>query len=322
MRTYIVAELGINHNGDIDICRNMIASAKACGADAVKLQILTPRLISSVPWLIKAQEKAQFRFEEYQEIIRYARSIGIDIFASTGDIESARLFSRLGLTRIKISSSNLKNWPLHDFVADLGIPVILSTGDSFLSEVVKVVEFYRSRRIDISLTHCISRYPAKPEETCLKVIPFFKDMFGIKVGFSDHTPGVLTSVIAVALGAEIIEKHFTLDKSMEGPDQHFSLDPAELSLLVSQVRQTEQLLQDPYDYYFKSLNVDESIIRRSIIFTEDKPEGYQIKKEDIIVGRPICHSPNEIDPSDYTRVIGAVLKRPIKPFEPLQFSHI
>ena len=322
MSVFIVAELGINHNGNLDICKKMVESAKECRADAVKLQLLTPKLISSSPWLIEAQQKAKLTYEEYAEVKRFAESIGVRIFSSIGDVESFKMFKLLGFNRVKISSSNLNNWPLHEMVAELGLSVIVATGDAFLPEIARVVAFYKSSGINLALTHCISHYPTKPEETFLRAIPYLKDAFGVTVGFSDHTKGTLTSVAAVALGAEIIEKHFTLDKEMKGPDQQFSLNPEEFSLLVSQIRETENTMGSPHEYFFQKVGKEESIIRRAIVFTHDKSAGHVISAEDIFVGRPKYHCDTEIDPFDYKKVIDKRLTKDIGAFEPLTYEHI
>lgn len=322
MNTFIVAELGINHNGDLNICKKMVESAKECGVDAVKLQLLSPMLISSVPWLIEAQQRAKLSEEEFREVKEFAESIDIEIFSSIGDVESFNLFKLLAFKRVKISSSNLNNLPLHEMVVELGLPVILSTGDAFLPEIAKVVTFYRSRGINLSLTHCISHYPAKPEETVLKAIPYLKNAFGISVGFSDHTDDTLASIVAVALGAEIIEKHFTLDKEMEGPDHNFSLDPKGLSLLVSQIRMTEKTLGSPHEYFLQGIGKEESIIRRAIVFAHNMSAGNVIGVEDILIARPKFHCVKEIHPFDYRKVVGSRLIMDIGAFEPLTYNHI
>lgn len=321
MGVYIVAEIGLNHNGDIEICKQMINKAKESGADAVKLQIITPKIVSKIPWLVEAQERCMFTFDEYLHLKQHAYTVGIDIFASFADVNAIQSYQDLGFTKIKVSSSNLKNWPLHNHIASLNHPVILSTGDSYLSEVVRVIEFYRSKKIETSLTYCVSQYPTPPEMVMLKTIPFFKQLFNIPIGFSDHTEGTITSVLAVAMGAEIIEKHFTLDKKMEGPDHHFSLDPHELAQLTSQIRMSEKMLGDPTEHYYKNIDLEKSFIRRSIIFKEDKLPGYVIKEKDILVSRPIYHSDNEIPPENYKSLIGCQLQKKICGFEPLEYSH-
>ena len=300
----------------------MIRSAKKCGANSVKLQILTPELISSTPWIIDAQKKAQLTYDEYLEIKKFAEKMDIEIFSSIGDIESFQLFKRLKFKKVKISSSNLNNFQLHEKICDLECPVILSTGDARLSEIKRTVDFYKTKNIDISVTHCIPKYPTKLENTYLKTIPYLKKTFNIPIGFSDHTRGVLASIVAVALGATIIEKHFTIDNNMPGPDHHFSLNPDEFSLLVDRIRETEKTLGNP-DEYFKNINKKkESNVRRAIVFIKNKKAGYKIKLEDVIIARPKKHSKNEIDPFDYKEVIGKKLKKNINAFEPIEFDHI
>lgn len=319
-KTFVIAELGINHNGSIDLCKKMIESAKKNGADAVKLQIMNLDYSTSTPLFF--QKKAKFSIQQYQEIKSFAEKTGIEIFSSVGDVVALKTFREVGFNKIKISSSNLRNWPLHKLIAQMQIPIILSTGESYLSEIIQVVEFYKQQSVDISLLYCVSQYPAEYDKICLQSIPYYKKIFDIDIGYSDHTIGSLSSLLAVSLGGSIIEKHFTLDKKMEGPDHHFSMDGNDLSKLVHDIRITERMLKSPTDYYFDKIDFNYSVIRRSIIFPNDKPQGYAIKLNDIYVGRPKFHTDNEIDPSDFEKIEGKILSKKINAFEPLEFSHL
>ena len=320
---FIIAELGINHNGNVSICKEMIRSAKQCRADAVKLQLLSPKLISADPYLIKVQEASVFNYSECMELIDYAQDIGIELFSSIGDVESFKLFKRLKLKRVKLSSSNLNNYPLHELVAKLKLPVILSTGDATWSEIERIVKYYNSSGIDVSIMHCISDYPTKLKDTYLNVIPYFAGKLKVPVGFSDHTEGVLTSVAAVALGAVMIEKHFTLDKSMEGPDHQFSMNDKEFELLVDQIRETEKMMGSAKSLF--GLRSGESRlkskVRRSIVFKEKKEAGYTIKEKDVLVARPIWHTDDEVNTYDYKMIIGKRLSKSINAFEPISHSN-
>ncbi len=320
---YIIAELGINHNGNVSICKELIRSAKQCGVDSVKLQLLSPKLISADPYLIKVQEASIFNYSEWIQIIDYAQNIGIELFSSIGDVESFKLFKKLKLKRVKLSSSNLNNYPLHELVAKLRLPVILSTGDGTWTEIEKVVEYYNSLNIDISIMHCISNYPTKSRDTYLNVIPYLSRKLKVPVGFSDHTEGVLASVVAVALGAVIIEKHLTLDKNMKGPDHKSSLNVNEFKLLVNEIRETEKMKGDTNKLLQKRKGSSkiQSKIRRSIVLKEKKEAGYIIMKKDILVARPVCHVDNEICPHDYKMIIGKCLSKTIKAFEPICHNH-
>lgn len=321
MKTFIVAELGINHNGNLDICKKMIESAKKCGADAVKIQLVQPRYISAVPWLVKVQEETSLPLKDLFKAREHAERLGIEMFSSIGEVKSIKTFKKLDFKKVKISSSNLKNLPLHEEVVKLGLPVLVSTGDAFLSEIAKVVDFYKSKGADLTLLHCIAHYPTKAEEMFLRTIPYLKRTFAVPVGFSDHSEGILSSVAAVVIGAEVIEKHFTLDKKMKGPDHHFSLNPKELCSLVKQIRQTEASLGSSKDYFCK-LKGWKSLVRRAIIFTQDKKAGYIVKARDLFIARPKFYCTNEIDAFDYKKIIGKKLIKAIKAFDPLTFDHV
>lgn len=321
--TFIIAEIGINHNGDYEICREMLRVAKDVGADAAKLQLLTPTIISANESLIRAQENATLTLSEYRNLIKYANAIDLELFSSIGDIESYKIFEELGFSRAKISSSNLNNYQLHEKVAELKIPVVVSSGDATIAEILTLVDFYRSRSVDISLLHCISNYPAKGQDANISVIPFLKQLTTIPIGYSDHVEGSLASVTAVALGAQIIEKHFTLDKGLEGPDHGFSADPIELSNLIQNIRSVECMLGDADQYfmYMQNCRKAQSLVRRAIVFTSDKPKGYSIEEADIVIARPTHHTIDEIMTIDYKKILGMELKQNIKRFDPLSFHH-
>ena len=176
----------------------MIKEAEKCGADSVKLQINNPEIITSKSWVINAQKKANFTLDEYLEIKKYAIKSGIHIFSSAGDIKSLQIFKKLNFDKIKISSSNLRNMPLHEEVAELGIPVVLSTGDSYLNELTRIVKFYKSNKVKISLLHCISNYPANVSDTYLRSIPFLKDLFDIQINVMAKTSILLGRLIMCA----------------------------------------------------------------------------------------------------------------------------
>jgi N,N'-diacetyllegionaminate synthase len=321
MKTHIIAELGINHNGDINLCKKMITEAKKCGANSVKLQILKPRNISSDPNLIKAQESASFKEGEIFELNQFCKKNNIEIFSSVGDIESLKLFKKFNYSKIKLSSSNLNNWQLHEEVVKLKIPVIASVGDASFDEIETVVNFYTGKKINISIMHCIPDYPTKIEDTHLNMIPFLKDSFQIPVGFSDHSTIPEISILSIAYGATIIEKHFTLDKSMSGPDHHFSLNPEEFKLLVSGIKVAEKAGGNIFEY-FKKVKEKKSLVRRSIVFNKSRKKGHIIKQKDIIIARPKYYSRLAIDPLFYKKIIGLSLNKNLKSFEPIKYEDV
>jgi N,N'-diacetyllegionaminate synthase len=299
----------------------MAMAAKKCGADAVKLRILKPKNISDDINLINAQESASLKEKDIFEVNNFCKKIGIDIFSSVGDVDSLDLFKKFNYSKIKLSSSNLNNWQLHEKVARLKIPVILSVGDAFFDEIQTVVNFYIRKKIKISVMHCISDYPAKIDNIHLNLIPFFKKFFQVPVGFSDHSLGTEASIISVAYGATVVEKHFTLDKSMNGPDHHFSLNPEEFKLLVSGIRFAEKATGNVCEY-FRKLKDKKSIVRRLIVSKRDIKKGNKIKENDILIARPKYQSNLAINPFFYKKIIGLTLNKDLKRFEPIKYEDV
>ncbi len=322
MRTFIIAELGINHDGDPSLCKEMVLAAKRCGADAVKLQINNPKNISSDPWLINVQEKTRLTLGQMQEIAEFASEHDIELFSSVGDTTALDDFMKLGFRRIKISSSNLLNAQLHERVSVLGIPVILSVGDADIGSIQKVVGIYLKQNAEIALLHCVPQYPTPIESSALGSIEYLKQVSGKVIGFSDHTIGYKAASLAVAAGAEIVEKHFTMDKKREGPDHGFSADPDEFLALVREIRETERIMGDPGELYSVSGDRTRSLVRRAIVFRTTLQAGYRIQESDMLIARPRRQVREAINPLDYRMVIGEVLIREIKPFEALTHNHI
>ena len=322
MKTFIIAELGINHNGDVVNCGKMISAAKDAGADAVKLQINNPRNISADPWLIGVQEKTRLSLGDLRAIGDYAAGVGIELFSSIGDVDAVDLFVKLEFPRVKISSSNALNLPLHERVTSLGIPVFLSIGDADIESIRRVVAFYKDNEISLTLLHCIPKYPTPRNACTLSAISYLRTELDLPIGFSDHTIGSDIAPRAVLAGATTIEKHFTLDKRQEGPDHSFSADPCEFRLMVEGIREAEALMGDARDLYDQSRDHSGSLVRRAIVFRQHRDAGHVITAEDILVARPKTQNPAAINPLNYHDVVGSVLCKPIQPFEALTEDHI
>jgi pseudaminic acid synthase len=258
-RTFIVAELSANHNHDIGIALKTIKAAKDSGADAVKLQTYTAdtmtidcdneyfQIKQGTLWdgmtLYELYKQAYTPWEWHKELFEYAHSIGIEIFSTPFDTTAVDFLETLDNPIYKIASFEITDVPLIEYAASKMKPVVISTGIATLEEITDAVEVCRnSGNNDITLLKCTSAYPAPLEEANLFTIPDMKIKFNVNVGLSDHTMGVTSAIAAVALGAEIIEKHFILDRKMGGPDASFSMEPDELSKMVEQIRMVEQVL--------------------------------------------------------------------------------
>ena len=253
--TYVVAEIGINHNGDLDIARQLMDVAVAAGCDAVKFQKRTPEICVPVeqqgmmretPWgtmtYLEYKERIEFGHAEYDEIAAYALELGIDWFASPWDVPSVAFLDDLDVCCHKIASASVTDVEVLDAVNRSGRPVILSTGMSTVEQIGDAVA--RLDAVPLALTHATSTYPCPPEQLNLRVMDTLRDEFGVPVGYSGHETGLATTVAAVALGACIVERHITLDRAMWGTDHAASVEPGGLNRLVRDIRVLESALGD------------------------------------------------------------------------------
>lgn len=253
--TYIIAEIGINHNGDIDVAEKMIYAAKKAGVDAVKFQKRTPLLcvppeernkMRETPWgyitYLEYREHVEFGIEEYTRINELCKSLDIDWFASVWDEESVDFLEQFDPIAYKVPSASLTDTTLVDKLNATGRPIILSTGMSTMEEIRKSVSHFDIDRL--AITHATSAYPCKPEELNLRMVQTLANEFDCPVGYSGHETGLVPSAVAVGLGAQIIERHFTLDRAMWGTDQSASVEPGGMERLVKYIRVTEKALGD------------------------------------------------------------------------------
>lgn len=261
--TYFVAEIGINHNGDLATAKQMIDAAKKYGADAVKFQKRTPELcvppeqqlqMRETPWgyisYLDYRYKVEFGVEEYTEINRYCREIGIAWFSSVWDIPSVEFIEQFNPICYKIPSASLTDHELLRKLKSLRKPVILSTGMSTMEQIKEAVDVLGTNQLLI--THTTSTYPCEPEELNLRAIQTLRDAFPVPIGYSGHEVGLIPSVIATALGACLIERHITLDRAMWGTDQAASVEPGGIERLVKYLRVTEQALGDGVKRVYES----------------------------------------------------------------------
>lgn len=257
---YVIAEIGHNHQGKVDLCKEMIKAAKDCGASAVKLQkrdnktLYSPEYYNSPynsenafgPTYGQHREALEFGWDEYQDLQGYAASVGITFFATAFDIPSADFLHELGVPAFKIASGDLTNRPLLEHVAQFKKPTIISTGGAKdLSEVYAAEAVFAERRCPLAILQCTSGYPARFEELNLEVINTYRFAFPTHViGYSGHENGIAMAPVAYALGALIIEKHFTLDRTMKGTDQAMSLEPRGLKSMVRDLKRVRLAMGD------------------------------------------------------------------------------
>lgn len=290
-QVYIIAEAGINHNGDFETAAKMVQAAAACGANAIKFQaFITEKLfnIKKTPAdLVEKFKRWELSKKELEELKQIADKEGIDFLATPFDEESLEFLVSLGVPAIKIASGDLDNFFLLKKAASSGLPIYLSTGAANLWEVARAFfELKKWGAKNVILMHCVSSYPADFEELNLKVIQTYANAFKCEVGFSDHTQGILAPLLAVALGATVIEKHFTLDRNLPGPDQILSLEPEEMAQLVQAIRDTEKALGDGVKRIMPSEEASRLMGKRALYFSKDMKAGETITEENIIALRP------------------------------------
>ncbi|MEJ5203401.1 MAG: N-acetylneuraminate synthase family protein, partial [Anaerolineales bacterium] len=253
--TYVVAEIGINHNGDLDIAKRMIKAAKETGVDAVKFQKRTPELcvppeqrnvMRETPWgyisYLDYRRKIEFGEQEYDEIDRYCKELGIDWFVSVWDESAVDFMEKYQPIAYKVPSAALTDHSLLRHLRRTGRPLILSTGMSTMEQIRKAIEVIGLEGVVIC--HTTSAYPCDPDELNLRMIQTLKSEYDCPIGYSGHEVGLIPSVVAVALGACLVERHFTLDRAMWGSDQAASVEPGGFERLVKYIRVTEMALGD------------------------------------------------------------------------------
>jgi N,N'-diacetyllegionaminate synthase len=300
-KCYIIAEIGLNHNGSVELAKKMIDEAVLAGVQAVKLQSYKKGRLSSkvrsaryYEELVDTQESIANLFDkislnknETKEVFEYAKGKGITIFSTPFDTESLDLLEEIDCPAYKISSMDIVNVPLIRRVAQTKKPIIISTGMSELSDIQNAVDAVLfENNTNIILLHCVSAYPCSAESANIKMINRLKSTFDCIVGYSDHTTGIDISLAAVAIGAHVIEKHYTFDKNMDGPDHNFSLVPVELSELVRSVSRIELSLHDyGYGILPSEMNTAQNF-RRSLFFRIDMSRGQRITYDNIEIKSP------------------------------------
>ena len=242
--TFIIAEIGINHNGDMKTAKKLILEAKKSGADAIKLQTyITEQRVPKDHAVFDILKKCELSFKNQEELFNYSKEINIIPFSTPFDEESLMFLESIECSIYKIASFDTVNHNLLSQVAKLKRPVIISTGMTNFSELKEVLNIFKD--IDIALMHCVSSYPLKNTDSDLSVIKTLLNLNAGPVGYSDHSLGIEVPVLAVAAGAKLIEKHFTLNRKEKGPDHSLSADPRTLSKLVQEIRKIEEIFGNP-----------------------------------------------------------------------------
>jgi N,N'-diacetyllegionaminate synthase len=305
VKTLIVAEAGVNHNGDPRLAHQLIDVAADAGADKVKFQTFSAdRLVTTTAGKAEYQRQAGPGPEESQhamlrrlelsremhvELIEHCRARGIGFFSTAFDGVSVRLLAELGADCFKIPSGEVTNLPYLRLVGSYGKPVMLSTGMCTLDEIgaaLGVLERSGTARDRITVLHCTTEYPAPLDEVNLRAMLTIRDTFGLRVGYSDHTLGIEVAVAAVALGATVIEKHFTLDRRMPGPDHRASVEPAELTAMVAAIRNIERALGDGLKRPSASEERNIPSARKSLVAARAISKGETLTEENVAVKRP------------------------------------
>lgn len=298
---FIIAEAGVNHNGRLEMARQLVDVAVQAGADAVKFQtfkaesLVTKRAdkagyqkdtTGTEESQYEMIKKLELSEEDFKDLFAYAREKGIIFLSSPFDKGSVDLLDALGVPAYKIPSGEITNFSLLRYIARKKKPIILSTGMSTLGEIGEALEVIRKVGTEeIILLHCITNYPAKIEDMNLKVMETLINVFNLPVGLSDHTLGVTVPIAAVALGACVIEKHFTLDTNLPGPDHRASLEPDELKQMVRAIRDVERAKGDGVKKPTKEEEENKKAVRRSIVARVDIPEGAALTEEMLDVKR-------------------------------------
>ncbi|WP_233546018.1 pseudaminic acid synthase [Salinibius halmophilus] len=332
-KPYIIAEMSANHNGKIETAFQIIESAKRAGADAVKLQTYTPDTItlkSDQPdfmierglWAGKAlyelYEEAHTPWEWHKPLFEHARKVGITIFSSPFDSTAVDLLEDLNTPAYKIASFEAVDLPLIRYVASTGKPMIISTGMANVEEIEEAITTAKEAGCrQLAILHCVSGYPAPAADYNLRTIPDMIDRFGLITGLSDHTLDNTTAITSVALGASIIEKHFTLDRTGGGPDDSFSLEPSELKALCRDAKTAWQAL-GKVDYGRKASEQGNVKFRRSLYFVRNIRAGELVAKDDVRSVRPgFGLAPKYID-----EVIGSRLIKDVKLFQRVSWDDL
>lgn len=337
-RVLIIAEAGVNHNGSIEIAKQMVDKAVEAGVDIIKFQTFkSEKLVSKAARQAEYQQrnigkqgegqlemlkKLELSKQDHEELIAYCNKKGIRFFSTAFDMESIDYLHSLNMGLWKIPSGEITNYPYLRKIASYGEPIILSTGMCELSDIKAAVnvinEFWPTANgqqptADITILHCNTEYPTPYQDVNLKAMFEIAETFKVKFGYSDHTQGIEVPIAAVALGASVIEKHFTLDKTMEGPDHKASLEPEELKAMVQAIRHIEQALGTGHKTISESERKNIEIARKSIVAACPIKAGELLTEDNLTVKRP----GTGISPMRWNEVVGTFAVKDFEEEEPI-----
>lgn len=320
-KVFIIAEAGVNHNGDIALAKRLIDEGAKAGVDAVKFQTFKAETLVS-----KSAKKAEYQknttnveesqfemlkkleldYGVHEELMSYAQNKGVMFLSSAFDLESIDLLTDLGISLFKVPSGEITNLPYLRKIAQTGKQVVLSTGMSTLADIEKALEVLRENGAqDITVLHCNTEYPTPMKDVNLRAMNSIQNAFKVPVGYSDHTIGIEIPIAAVALGAEMIEKHFTLDKTMEGPDHKASLEPEELKAMVDAIRNIEVALGHGVKQLSESEKKNMTIARKSLVAKNNISIGEVFSEDNLTIKRP----GTGLSPMEWDNVIGTISRK-------------
>lgn len=333
-RLFIVAEVGVNHNGDLDTAFRLIDAAIEAGCDAVKFQTWITEKVYSREKSIKPEyqmratdaEESEFdtiknlelSFADFERIKAYCDERDVLVFSTPDETDSADFLTSLDLGLIKTASQDVTNIPFLKYVAGLGMPVLFSTGACTLAELAAGVEAIASATDEIIILHCVSSYPAPMDQMNLAMIPNLATTFGYPVGFSDHTTGNEAAIAAVALGARVFEKHLTLNRDMDGPDHQASLDPEQMKSYCAALRATRSALGDGVKKIMPCEADVRAAFSRFIVTARDLAAGHILTQDDVLFKKTV----SGIMPKHLELLIGSRLARAVAADTPIDWSMV
>ena len=330
---YVIAEVGVNHNGNAELAHKMIDAAKDAGADAVKFQTYkTDALITANTKKADYQtgttgegtqdamlRKLELPQEVFAELATHCRKVGVDFMSTAFDSASLEAVAKLNPVCLKWPSGELTNSLLLQQAAQYNLPILLSTGMGTLTEISAALDLLAAHGTnDVVILQCVSNYPAAIEEQNLRVLPNMSAMFGKPTGLSDHTEGPYAALAARALGMSVLEKHFTLDRNMEGPDHRASIEPQEFEQMVTILRKVEKGLGDGVKRRLDSESNIMAVARKSLVYSRDMPEGQILSLQDLTAKRP----GTGLSPDEASSLIGRTLARGVTKDEQVDRSHV
>ena len=320
-KCYVIAEIGINHNGKLELAKKLIDVAVFAGANAVKFQkrdlnslyradaLNDPNTESQgFEILIQVLKEVEFGKLEYEEILDYCNKKNITFLCTAWDKHSVDFLEKLNVSAYKTASADMTNFPLIEYIIKTGKPIIVSTGMSTMEEIDKTVEFLKKNQASFALLHCNSTYPAPIEQLNLELIPLLREKFSVPIGYSGHEQGIIPTLTAANLGACVIERHITLDKKMEGIDQAASLNPEEFTQLVKFIRESEKARGIPEKKITRGEILQREVLSKSIVCKKDINEEEIFSEDNIEVKGPA----KGVSPQYYFEILGKKSHRKIK----------